>query len=92
VKDLFITQQSNAAGIYLLKLWVNGIETPVIIDDYVPSRSGNDPCFAKAKSGDLWVCLIEKAWAKLLGSYGATMTGYALWASEHLTGLPSYTV
>lgn len=33
VKDLFITQQSNAAGIYLLKLWVNGIETPVIIDD-----------------------------------------------------------
>ena len=91
VKDLFITQEFNVAGIYLLKLWVNGIETPVIIDDHVPTWY-DKPAFSLAKSGDLWVCLIEKAWAKLLGSYGSCISGHPIWAADHLIGLPSFEV
>lgn len=40
VRDMFITKEYNTAGIYLLKLWVNGIETPVVIDDYLPTKMG----------------------------------------------------
>ena len=86
---MFITKEYNTAGIYLLKFWVNGLETPVVIDDYLPSKQ-NRPAFAQAKSGDLWVCLAEKAFAKLFGSYGNTEGGQCIWAAEFLTGLPSF--
>jgi len=72
IRNLFITKEYNDAGIYLLKFWVNGIETPVVIDDFLPSKNGQ-PAFASAKSGDLWPCLAEKAFAKLFGSYGNTI-------------------
>jgi hypothetical protein len=46
---MFITQEINRAGIYLLSFWVNGEETPVLVDDWIPTR-GNRPCFASTKS------------------------------------------
>ena len=38
VKALIETQKVNQAGIYLLKFFVNGILTPVIVDDHLPVR------------------------------------------------------
>lgn len=77
IKDIFVTNVFNEVGIYLLKIWINGVETPVIIDDYVPVSKVNSggPCFAGNKSGDLWVCLLEKAWAKISGGFAATEGG-----------------
>jgi len=48
--------------------------TPVVIDDHIPT-SYDQPAFSKSKSGDLWPILLEKAWAKLFGSYGACISG-----------------
>lgn len=45
IKELFLTRQVNTAGIYLLSLYVNGQKTPVIVDDYFPSRD-NSPVMA----------------------------------------------
>jgi len=45
IRDLFITKEYNDVGIYLLKFWVNGMETPVVIDDFLPSKGGQ-PAFA----------------------------------------------
>ena len=36
VKALFITKEINTAGIYLVKFYINGSETLVIVDDYLP--------------------------------------------------------
>jgi Calpain family cysteine protease len=36
VKNVFITQKFNSAGIYLVLFYVNGILTPVTVDDYFP--------------------------------------------------------
>ena len=56
-------------------MWVNGTLTPVIVDDNLPMVKGR-PAFAQTKgTGEFWVCLLEKAWAKLIGSYGATIAG-----------------
>jgi calpain-15 len=38
IMDRFITKEVNAAGIYLMTLYINGEETPVIVDDWLPSQ------------------------------------------------------
>ena len=74
VRNIFVTQDVNSAGIYLVKFFINGVESPVIIDDYLPTRY-NRPCYANSKDGELWVMLLEKAWAKLHGSYSRIESG-----------------
>jgi hypothetical protein len=51
----------------------------LIIDDYVPCYYGsNRPVFCKPSSGgEVWVMLLEKAWAKLRKSYGSIGSGYS---------------
>lgn len=47
--DLFETKEVNKAGIYMVYLYVNGVKTPVIVDDFVPVwPQNNQPIFAKA--------------------------------------------
>jgi len=45
IQEKFVTKERNEAGIYLLSMWVNGLLTPVIVDDSIPSI-GNQPAFA----------------------------------------------
>jgi hypothetical protein len=45
IKALFVTKSINAAGIYLVVFYVNGVRTPVIVDDNIPTR-GLGPIFA----------------------------------------------
>ena len=72
IESLVETKEINKAGIYLLKFVINGIETPVIVDDYLPvDMKTGKLAFAHSKPGELWVSLLEKAWAKLNGSYAS---------------------
>ena len=87
VKARFYTKEVNQAGIYLMSFFINGKETPVYVDDYFPvSRINNQLCFAKCK-GNLWVMLLEKAWAKICGTYARTAGGYCGVAAECLLGV-----
>ena len=75
VKARFYTKEVNQAGVYLMSFFINGKETPVYVDDYFPvSKINNQLCFAKCR-GNLWVMLLEKAWAKILGTYARTTGG-----------------
>ena len=76
VKSRFITQEVNSAGIFLVTLFINGVITPVIVDDYFPTKS-DSPCFAYSQKDELWVMIMEKDWAKVHGSYGRTSAGFA---------------
>ena len=71
VMALFETKEANKCGIYMVKLFINGVVTPVIVDDYLPTIY-NKPAFASSQDSELWVALLEKAWAKLHGSYALT--------------------
>ena len=42
IKALIETKEVNSAGIYLLKYYVNGLETSVIVDDYLPVYKGTN--------------------------------------------------
>ena len=87
----FVTKEPNQAGIYLLSLFVNGTETPIIVDDYFPTKYGR-PAFARTKDGEIWAMLLEKAWAKMHGSYMRTEGGMCAHAVQHLMGTPAFTI
>lgn len=70
-----MTDHVNVAGIYALNLTVNGELKTIIVDDYVPVDWYNRPAFSTTASGNAWVMLLEKAWAKLNGSYESIISG-----------------
>lgn len=72
-------------------MYKNGELTEVVMDDYVPCLDGA-PCFSKANGNELWVIILEKAWAKLHGSYERIEAGHAHEVMRDLTGAPSYDV
>lgn len=48
ISDRFETKKVNEAGIYLMTFFVNGVKTPVVVDDWVPTKR-NRPVFAGTK-------------------------------------------
>lgn len=59
----------------------------IYIDDYIPClEETRRPVFAKPKGNELWVLLLEKAFAKFVGSYGRLDGGHTMWAFQAMTG------
>ena len=76
IADLFLTKEANKAGCYAMRFIVNGEYKEVIVDDYFPyDPKLKGPAFSRAKGNELWVLLLEKAWAKLNGNYENTISG-----------------
>ena len=73
-----------------MRLYKNGIQQIVTVDDYFPceARSGQ-PIFSRAVGNELWVMLLEKAYAKLHGNYWALTGGLPHEALIDLTGKPT---
>ena len=92
VEALFYTKTANAAGCYVVYFYVNGVKTPVMIDDYFPVTTYNKLAFSSGKHEEIWVPLLEKAWAKLHGSYARTVSGSSHFAFSQLVGLPGRAV
>jgi calpain-15 len=66
----------NGNCIYKVVACVDGVMAEVVIDDFVPVyASTSRPVFCKANGREIWVMLLEKAWAKIKGSYGAISAG-----------------
>eukprot|EP01064_Diplonema_japonicum_P034344 TRINITY_DN7086_c0_g1_i3.p1 TRINITY_DN7086_c0_g1~~TRINITY_DN7086_c0_g1_i3.p1 ORF type:complete len:873 (+),score=248.31 TRINITY_DN7086_c0_g1_i3:93-2711(+) len=79
-------EQSN--GGYRLKLCKEGWWSEVLIDDYLPAM-GKLPSFARNNNpSELWTSLLQKAYAKLHGSYAAIKLGDTCDALSDLTGYP----
>lgn len=74
-----------------MSLFVNGAEVPIIVDEYFPVKFGK-PAFAKTKDGEIWAMLLEKAWAKMHGSYMRTEGGMCAHAVQHVLGTPAFTI
>lgn len=88
VEKLFVQKEYNPNGIYQVNLWKNGEWSTVTIDDYFPCYPGEGPIYSHAHGNELWVLLIEKAFAKLHGSYAMLRSGFTYEAFLDLTGAP----
>ena len=90
VRSLFDEGQDVDLGCYKITLCKNGWWQTVIVDDFFPC-SGSKPAYSRNREepNELWVSLVEKAYAKLHGSYGAIQTGACHRALADLTGCPA---
>ena len=50
IDKMMQTKSTNAAGIYQIKMFINGLRTSVIVDDYVPvDPMTNQPAFCHSE-------------------------------------------
>lgn len=90
IMDLFNPREYAEDGKYEVRFhdikegWVT-----VTIDDRIPCLPwGPQPCFVQVpEAGDVWVLLLEKAFAKFCGTYALLDGGGATWAYQVLTGI-----
>jgi calpain-15 len=92
--DLFGSNQAGvvSSGKYSVHLCEAGHLETVTIDDLIPCYPKGGPLYAKGHGNELWVMLLEKAYAKMCGSYAALKAGWAFEAMLDLTGAPYWTV
>jgi len=60
-----------------------------MVDDWIPTLDGQ-PLSTTTVENELWAILVEKAWAKLHGSYQRMEGGFPSNALFALTGKPSW--
>eukprot|EP01067_Filipodium_phascolosomae_P005470 Filipodium_phascolosomae@DN3552_c0_g1_i1.p1 len=95
IERMFITKEVDPRGKFRLRLFdpAVGRWKVIIVDDYIPvdrlmweNRGIAVPKFTKPNQNEMWVMILEKAFAKMCGSYAALEGGQELWALGVMTG------
>ena len=96
IRKLFISKKVNeTVGAFCVNICHEGEWRAVYIDDYFPCfPDGSGPAFSKSPTGqnELWVLILEKAWAKLYGNYERIEAGLTREVLRDLTGAPTKVV
>ena len=71
IDKLFFTKEKTKEHLYGVFIYLNGSWKLVLIDDFLPYTGQRFKKFAFSSSAgkELWVAFLEKAWAKINGSY-----------------------
>ena len=99
LQKVFLINEENDVGIYAFRFFIRGKPWIVTIDDIMPF---NGPTFMPtlhfAQMGNMdlneraiWAPLLEKAWAKIKGSYMSADGGFIQNGIRALTGCPVFT-
>ncbi|KAJ9472186.1 Calpain-type cysteine protease ADL1 [Diplonema papillatum] len=86
--DVKRTEKERALGIYRVRICKEGWWQDVVVDEYLPC-AGMVPTYARhADPNNIWVSILQKAYAKLHGSYEGMLYGETCDALCDLTGFP----
>lgn len=101
IERMFVEREKWADLVYTTRWLLNGRVVRVRVDNMVPAtgrrrsapyqrrRSNGHPTYAKPSSdGEWWPVILEKAWAKMYGSYHATQGGKWANAVQAITMAP----
>ncbi|KAF1320507.1 Calpain-like cysteine protease c2, partial [Globisporangium splendens] len=97
IDSMFVAKQTSLTGAYAVRIFKNCQWETVIVDDHFPVLADSfkttecaGAAFAHSKDfEELWVPLLEKAFAKYYGGYASLERGYVHHALKYLTGYDS---
>ena len=91
--QLFPQEKINPEGLYEICLYHKGRWVKVLVDDYFPFIKNTDTfLWTHPINNCLYTCFLEKAYAKINGSYNDINGGHLCPAFESLTGFESFVV
>ena len=88
IRRLFVdVPGATEIGLYGVRLWRHGSWQTVLVDDYVPFDSNGVVAFSRnLDPSAIWVPVLQKAYAKIYGSYDALCGGNVAEALSDITG------
>ena len=88
LSQIFLTKKINNQSYYEIVVFINEEFQIIIIDDFIPFiKNKNKPYFSRPNNNEIWVILLEKAWAKINGGYSKIIEG---WPSEVLSCITGF--
>ena len=89
IERLLVNKEINDYGCYSVRICNMGEWEEIILDDYFPCFPDDKSLvFSRSLEKELWVLLLEKAWAKLSGSFSNIDTGSTRESLHDFTGAP----
>ena len=74
---LFLIKKKNSCNYYSVKILFKGKWRIIDLDEFIPTLYSKLVFGKSIKEKEIWVSLLEKAWAKIYGSYRQIESGFA---------------